>query len=92
MTKTMLRKQVKPTYIVDLRNIEVLEDIPYEFAISKHKAGLYINDEELSIICDEMCKEKYPDTLCLTIVECDCECKKKLPWYKRFWRWITGKN
>ena len=77
----------KYSYIVNLDNIEVLDDIAPVFALAKHKAGLALTDDELADICVYMI-DAFGPRVC--VVNCACG-KKKLPWYKRFWRWLTRK-
>ena len=75
----------KYSYIVDLRDIEYLSDIAPIWAFAKHEAGLALSDIELADICSYVYHEFGPK---VTIVY-ECNCKKKTPWYKRFWRWLT---
>lgn len=84
MKKTIKNK--KYSYIVDLRDIERLEDIAPTWAFAKQKAGLALTDDELAEICAYVYDTFGPK---ITVVNmCNCPCKK-LPWYKRFWRWLT---
>lgn len=82
MKKT--NKKQKYTYTVDLRTIETLSDIAPMWAFAKHEAGLALSDEELADICSYVYTEFSPKVT--VIYGCSC-CR--IPWYKRFWRWIT---
>lgn len=73
-------KEIKPSYIVNLDEIEHLDDIAAVFALSKHSAGLPLTDGELLDIIDYATDMMRP-----TIIVCNCTKEKKLPWYKRFW-------
>lgn len=84
-TKKTTKKTVKPAYTVDLRDIEYLSDIDFVFGMAKQKAHQPLTDSELNAIVDELGTK-------ITVVYCDCTRQKKLPWYKRFWRWITRKK
>ena len=76
----------KYSYVVDLDKIEVLSDIAPAFALAKHNAGLALTNDELADICTYMIDMFGPK-----IYVVNCECKKKQPWYKRFWHWLTRK-
>lgn len=83
-------KEFKPTYVVNIDEIEYLEDIPSVWALAKQDAGLPLTDEELTDICVRVCREMRP---IITVVGCNCDCvTKKEPWYKRFWNWLTRKK
>jgi len=83
--KTITKKTVKPVYTVDISNCEDANDILLAFANAKQKAGLPITDEELECLINE--------NSVMIIVENVCEVKKKkLPWYKLFWNWVTRKK
>lgn len=79
-----MKKIVKPAYTVDFDEIHYLDDIDFEFAMSKQQAHLALTDDELLAIVDRAapkCSVYY--------VKCDCDCtEKKLPWYKRLWNWL----
>lgn len=84
-----ISKKYKPTYTVDYDSIETLDDIRLAFALGKHNAGLPLTDEELTDIV-EWSMDRVKPTIC--IVKCECNAaKKKLPWYKRFWKWLRRK-
>lgn len=86
--KKSLKKAQDYTYTVDLSEINKIEDIDAAFAIAKFNANLPLSKDDLKAIVDYV-----DDTATTNICICNiCECKIKLPWYKRFWRWITGKN
>ena len=87
--KKNTKKTFKPSYKVDIDKIETLNDIDLAFGLSKQKAGLAISDKELAAICTDVCDHFCPKT---TVVICNCKQEKKLPWYKRFWNWLTRKN
>lgn len=87
MKKT--KKEFKPSYIVNLDEIEHLDDIALVFALAKHNAGLPLTDQDLWDIIDHVAYNVRPH---ICICNCICTMKKKLPWYKRFWRWLTRKK
>ena len=76
----------KYSYVVDLRDIEVLSDIAPAWAFAKHEAKMALTDEELADICAYVYREFGPKVTLINVCECPC---KKAPWYKRLWRWIT---
>ena len=87
----MKTKKFNPAYIVDITNCENDREILCAFGIAKQKAGFAITDDELDAIVNE--------NSIITIIENTpivinntCDCKKKLPWYKRFWNWLTRKK
>jgi len=73
-------KEIKPSYIVDLDEIETLSDIAVTFALAKHNAGLPLTDEDLTDIIEYAVKYARP-----LVFICECKCEKKTPWYKRLW-------
>lgn len=74
------------SYIVDFDSIETLSDIAPMWAFAKHEAKLALSDEELADICSYVMHEIGPR---VTVCFCECDCaKKKLPWYKRLWKWL----
>jgi len=88
--KKMTKKNTfKPAYVVDITKCEDLFDMLLAFGKAKQQAGQPITNEELEAIIDD-------NSVFVTVVhECQCNCEakpKKLPWYKRFWRWLTRKN
>lgn len=85
--KKSTKKVNKPSYTVNLDEIETLEDIPVVWGLAKQEAGLAMSDAELLAICKRVLDECGTTVI---VVECKCECKK-LPWYKRFWNWIRRK-
>lgn len=87
----MKKNKIKPAYIVDITSCETAHDVLYKFAEAKQKAGLALTDTELDAIVDENSTVIFVESIPVT-VECYKCNKKKLPWYKRFWNWITRKK
>lgn len=86
----VVKKTVKPAFTVDLTKCETGFDVLCKFAETKHNAGLPITDAELEALIEKATSEITKQVLCTAIV--DVYEVKKMPWYKRFWRWITRKN
>lgn len=82
-------KEIKPSYIVNVDDIETLGEIDAVFALAKHNAGLAITDKELTDIIKFTLDEFGPK---ITVVSIGEIIPKKKPWYKRFWNWVTRKN
>ena len=74
----MKRKKFNPVFVVDLTNVENQEDAIQAFIDAKKEAGIDTDN----MTCD---------VLIVTIPDEPTE-EKKLPWYKRFWNWITRKK
>jgi len=79
----MNKKTVKPTYTVDLTNVNNAEEAKVAFALAKHNANIPLTDEELKDIISYTIN-LVPAT-CLCNVEVYELTEKKKPWYKRFW-------
>lgn len=97
-------KKTKPTFVVDLSNVESVEDVKIAFIEAKAKAGVPVTMNELLAyvriglkIAAELEKEN------MTLIENDELANKmlklikkyenkKTPWYKRFWNWVTCKK
>lgn len=98
----------KPMFLVDLTEIESPDDIVMEFIAGKVRAGLPISEKEMffsmgygaataltavedfyyshaTMIEDDKLANKL-------LKEIGKALKKKQPWYKRFWNWITRKK
>jgi hypothetical protein len=82
-----VKKIIKPAYIVDAINCESPFDLLVAFGEAKQNAGLPITKDELEAIIEANKEVIY----IIDTVEVRCE-RKKLPWYKRFWRWLTKKD
>lgn len=82
-------KEVKPSYIVNVDDIEHLDDIACVFAMAKQDAGLPLTDKELIDIVEWAIGEFGTK---IYICDMKCPCIKKKPWYKRLWNWITRKK
>lgn len=82
-------KEIKPSYIVNVDDIETLGEIDAAFALAKQDAGLAITDKELMDIVRFILDEFGPK---VTVIGLGEIIPKKKPWYKRFWNWITRKN
>jgi len=91
--KKIAKKRVKPLYTVDITDCENIEEFALAFAIAKHNAGLPLTDRNLLNVCSFVMDmtiaewNKHPKI----IFVCDI-CKKKKPWYKRFWNWLFGRK
>ena len=106
--KKNTKKTVKPTYVVDLTDIEGPEDVTIEFIAAKVRAGISITDKEFmytlgygAITAFEAVENFYFNhTTCIEddklaeklLKEIKKSITKKTPWYKRFWNWITRKK
>ena len=85
-----MKKTFKPTYIVDITDVNTVEDMKVKFALAKHNAGIALTDAELKTII----------SYAVNLVPTECVCnidvyevkENKKPWYKRFWNWITRKK
>ena len=82
-------KEIKPSYIVNIDDIEHLDDIACIFALAKQDAGLPLTDKELVDIVDWAIHEFGPKVY---ICDMRCICPKKEPWYKRLWKKLFGKK
>lgn len=97
---TKMSKSVKPGYVVDATWCEDVDD--FKTAIILAKAGhVIITDEELAFLINysmntamEMSNivEKALGTVKEIFSIPEEWYTRKLPWYKRFWRWITRKK
>mgnify|MGYP002522275610 CR=1 FL=1 len=86
----MKKKIVKPEFIVDVMDVEDPFEVEVKFAEAKQKAGKPLTDRELdAIVTDRVEQNSY---IMVVHETCDCKKCKKLPWYKRFWNWITRKK
>ena len=85
MTKKS-KKTVKPELIINTVGCETSADVYDRYIDAKVRAGRAITEDELEFTRDNA--DVFVDVY--NIIECTCECKK-LPWYKRFWNWITRK-
>ena len=93
--KNTEKSTFKPAYVIDMTKCDNAFDLKVEIAMAKQNAGLAMTDADLeAVICKivDICNE-YPNEVWI-VNQCDCNCKygKKLPWYKRFWRWLTGRK
>lgn len=87
MTKKS-KKTVNPELIISTIGCETSADVYDKYIDAKVRAGRAITKDEL-----EFTRENNVEVHVIYIpykVSCTCECKK-LPWYKRFWNWITRK-
>lgn len=94
-TKKTNKKTVKPTFIVDVTECNSPEEIRRAFTLAKVKNGVAITFDELDHFVSTIV-EDYNDVVTSTIAAafiCSncCECEKKQPWYKRFWKWLRRK-
>ena len=89
MKKT--NKKTKYSYVVDITDCNTVNDVEVAFAIAKQKAGIPLSDSNLDAIINHTV-EQVVDGIQDVVIVCDCEKPKKLPWYKRFWNWLTFKK
>lgn len=97
----------KYTFIADLTNCETAEEIKFEFIRAKATSGIAITDADITFILNLGAKtalEVIDDTIAsLNYTQYEITdsnkikkivkiLKKKDPWYKRFWRWITFRS
>lgn len=91
-------KKIKPAYKVDLTCVETPNDIFTAYGYTKVGAGYPIEKYELAAIVADAIEVRdlidetleYAADAIASMFECPCKkVQKKLPWYKRFWRWIT---
>ena len=76
--KDMKKSKFNPAFVVDLTNDINITDIIDAFNDAKAKAGKAVYNPS-----------PVPTIVVVTI---DTEVKEQLPWYKRFWNWITRKK
>lgn len=81
------KKTVNPELIINTIGCETSADVYDKYIDAKVRAGRAITKDELEFTRDNS-KSIFVDVY--PVIECKCECKK-LPWYKRFWNWITRK-
>lgn len=85
MTKKS-KKTVNPELIINTIGCETSADVYDRYIDAKVRAGRAITMDELEFTRDNA--DIFVDVY--NFIGCKCECKK-LPWYKRFWNWITRK-
>lgn len=102
--KKIIKNTVKPAYVVDVTDCYDMYDFSLAFAIAKQKAGQPLTDENLDIICTAAVDSLLnalsdlgainKKNHCIEIVRniTVCDCRKKEPWYKRFWKWLVGRK
>ena len=84
MTKKS-KKTVNPELIINTIGCETSADVYDRYIDAKVRAGRAITKDELEFTRDNA-NIYFVDVYHL--IACKC---KKLPWYKRFWNWITRK-
>lgn len=77
----MKKSKFNPAFVVDLVNDINATDVINAFNDAKAKAE--------KPVCDF---SPVPTIVVVTVDAIDVEYKKHLPWYKRFWNWITRKK
>lgn len=77
----MKKSKFNPAFVVDLTNDINITDIIDAFNDAKAKAGKAVYNPS-----------PVPTIVVVTVDTIDVEDKKHLPWYKRFWNWITRKK
>lgn len=96
----MKKTKFNPVYTVDITKCENGLDVKVAFALGKHNAGLPLKDEDIFAICEYVVNKtsaEYENVfhILLSILFYSMEgqivepIKKKTPWYKRFWNWMT---
>lgn len=80
------KKTVNPELIINTIGCETSADVYDKYIDAKVRAGRAITEDELEFTRDNA--NIFVDVY--NFIECRCE-RKKLPWYKRFWNWITRK-
>lgn len=93
--KNTTKKSIKfkPAYTVNIANCEDATEVALEFALAKQNAGLHLTNENLEAIVNraiDVALESEPTVIFVN--ECECNCSKKKPWYKRFWNWLLGRK
>lgn len=86
-----VNRAVKPTYVVNIDDIERLRDIDVVFALAKQNAGMSLSNLELTAIIDYVVNDTIDRIQPKIFFLCECDCEKKQPWYKRFWKWLRRK-
>lgn len=94
------KKTFKPAYVVDMTKATTAEDLFLEFVVAKVNAGIAISGEELKHTVEHFVNDAVDKAMEISALICaalvlteDFTVKpKKLPWYKRFWRWITFRS
>lgn len=100
------KKTFKPAYVVDITNCKDEFDVALHIAVAKQLAGYPISNDELeTIIEDEI--DAFTNNLAAVgvinkkngIIEPRTQtiiAYKQLPkkerWYKRFWKWLSGRK
>ena len=85
------KKTVKPDIIMNLVGYETVNDLYDNYIQAKAVANIAITPEELDVVRNNAFMNGSSDIV--VFVECGCnKPAKKLPWYKRFWNWITRKK
>lgn len=90
------KKTFKPAYVVDMTKATTAEDLFLEFVVAKVNAGIAISGEELKHTIEHFVNDAVDKAMAVgaiistALILADQEPikPKKLPWYKRFWRWI----
>ena len=77
----MKKSKSNPAFVVDLVNDINATDVINALNDAKAKAG--------KPVCN---LSPVPTIVDVTVDTIDAEDKKHLPWYKRFWNWITRKK
>ena len=94
------KKTFKPAYVVDMTKATTAEDLFLEFVVAKVNAGIAISGEELKHTIEHFVNDAVSNAMAVgaiistALILADQEPikPKKLPWYKRFWRWITFRS
>lgn len=90
MAKKTIKKNTKKTAKLDIllncTECKTSIDVLNAYIDAKVKAGKPITQDELEIV-----ENRNPQVEVVAFCECYTKPAKKLPWYKRLWRWIIGK-
>ena len=99
----IMKKTNKIPYVVNLTEAETPEDVAFEFARGKAKAGIALSEAEvMSMVAygAKLTMEAIDDALIdMQPISFQTTDKKKIekvikilmpkePWYKRFWKWL----
>jgi len=94
--KKTVKKTKKPEILVNAYDVKTANDIRENVTYAKVRAGKAITEDELDdAILNEILKvaEATADIMVTACAIAPCFfTKKKTPWYKRFWNWLTRKK
>lgn len=85
VTKKAAKKTATKGILMDCTNLETVNDVYRNYIYAKALANVPITAEEVKYIEDNAVIDCTIHT-CILV-----EAPKKLPWYKRFWKWLFRK-